>query len=99
MLFTHSLYRLNPFENQVYFYHQVRYHYGRCPAHVLIPLRIRSISTSRNSTNKNKHQPRLNPFENQVYFYTDTNTTKPATVPTGLNPFENQVYFYQECLL
>ena len=38
--------------------------------HVLIPLRIRSISTSDNLYSERRtYRQSLNPFENQVYFY------------------------------
>ena len=62
--------RLNPFENQVYFY-EIRGEWvcKNC-FEVLIPLRIRSISTGLPSAFSLTGGRRLNPFENQVYFYT-----------------------------
>ena len=63
--------RLNPFENQVYFHMPADAQYmGAQYLMVLIPLRIRSISTPRRRPSMSrKTDLRLNPFENQVYFH------------------------------
>ena len=60
---------LNPFENQVYFYNLQKKPIGFVNADVLIPLRIRSISTRLFFLWLSVSLKRLNPFENQVYFY------------------------------
>ena len=61
---------LNPFENQVYFYlTPVQYNLVVRLIKVLIPLRIRSISTYRGDKGIPTGRLGLNPFENQVYFY------------------------------
>ena len=63
---------------------------------VLIPLRIRSISTKvKAEKTKAALTDGLNPFENQVYFYTTGYFRKRSLFYIGLNPFENQVYFYR----
>ena len=62
---------------------------------VLIPLRIRSISTFILWVPLRFAVPaRLNPFENQVYFYQAVACAFRGRLYRGLNPFENQVYFY-----
>ena len=65
-MWTLSRQFLNPFENQVYFYYPLEV--NTTSPLVLIPLRIRSIST-RGRGLKRTAASRLNPFENQVYFY------------------------------
>ena len=60
---------------------------------VLIPLRIRSISTQIALLQNAMRENGLNPFENQVYFYVVCCFELLCKRP-GLNPFENQVYFY-----
>ena len=61
---------LNPFENQVYFYIFDVFLVRECLRTVLIPLRIRSISTAEDTgLIVSALTASLNPFENQVYFY------------------------------
>ena len=60
--------------------------------YVLIPLRIRSISTRERKLNGGDAFDCLNPFENQVYFHKGICRIRRRA--DGLNPFENQVYFH-----
>ena len=70
-----------------------------CLKPVLIPLRIRSISTGKGVGTDSGNGPGLNPFENQVYFYLAADNYYRSRTGMCLNPFENQVYFYfrQRC--
>ena len=77
---------LNPFENQVYFYRKDAQS-AEQPAtdDVLIPLRIRSISTVLHVSEEwPQLYRRLNPFENQVYFYFWTSPHIPQTTKNNV---------------
>ena len=63
---------------------------------VLIPLRIRSISTDFDGLVDAEFEDGLNPFENQVYFHMQNVSNELKFIDDiGLNPFENQVYFHK----
>ena len=70
----------------------------RAIVEVLIPLRIRSISTLLLSRQRHCTLTScLNPFENQVYFHGLWAIGGIYLgIAAGLNPFENQVYFHRE---
>ena len=85
--------RLNPFENQVYFYEEKKL--IRIGYYVLIPLRIRSISTGHNFAEKEKEfSDVLIPLRIRSISTGKYEAQFQIGYRGCLNPFENQVYFY-----
>ena len=89
---------LNPFENQVYFHYQDGIFYTVADNRVLIPLRIRSISTRKLARRLSLAAVRQ--FVVLIPLRIRSISTSLRIAPYrpvlvwSLNPFENQVYFH-----